>query len=172
MLKTTGKDQTRISIITAISQNYVIGKDNKLPWNIPQDLRRFRDLTKFHPVIMGRKTYESIGKPLPNRKNIVVTRDVNSFQIEKDVILLDNLTNSIEVAKEIDTDEIFIIGGSSIYKQSLGLVDRIYLTLIHKIYEGDSYFPDYSEFDVVVEKETHTHNSINYTFYTLDRGSA
>lgn len=125
-----------LSLIVAMSQNNVIGDKNKLLWNLKEDLRRFKDITTGHPIIMGRKTYESIGKPLPNRKNIIITRsDIN---IDGCIVV-----HSIEEAINMfpNDEEIFIIGGAEIYKQTIGKVDKMYLTVILEDYEGDAFFP-------------------------------
>jgi dihydrofolate reductase len=130
-----------INIIAAISENNVIGKDNQLLWNLPRDMQHFRKLTTGHPIIMGRKTYESIGRPLPNRTNIVVSRNPD-FVAPEGCIAATSLLNAIGKAKEIDS-EIFIIGGGEIYKHALyqGMVDKIYLTIIHHIFDGDTEMP-------------------------------
>lgn len=127
-----------ISIIVAVAKNNVIGKDNKLPWHLPEDLKHFKELTSGHTVIMGRKTFESIGRPLPNRKNIVISRNENFKANDMEVV------HSIEQALDLtkNEDEVFIIGGAEIYKQALLLVNKIYLTRINKDYEGDAYFPE------------------------------
>jgi dihydrofolate reductase len=126
-----------ISIIAAVSNNGVIGVDNKLPWDLPEDLKRFKELTTGNVVIMGRKTYESIGKPLPNRINIVITRNKDFFA--PDVIV----TNSLESAllKAGGDKDIFIIGGGEIYKQSMNFVDKLYITEVDMGVEGDTTFP-------------------------------
>lgn len=125
-----------LSLIVAMSQNNVIGDKNKLLWNLKEDLRRFKEITTGHPIIMGRKTYESIGKPLPNRKNIIVSRsDIN---IDGCIVV-----HSIEEAINMfpNDEEIFIIGGAEIYKQTIEKVDKMYLTVILEDYEGDAFFP-------------------------------
>ena len=126
------------SIIVATSENGVIGVDNKLPWYLPEDLKRFKKLTENNVVIMGRKTYESIGKPLPNRFNIVISRN-------KDLTIPGCLVvNSLEKAlyKAGSDKKVFIIGGGEIYRQSLEYVDKIYLTKVHINVEGDTTFPN------------------------------
>ena len=122
-----------INIIVAASLNNVIGKDNKLLWRQSADLKRFKELTTGKTVVMGRKTYESIGKPLPNRRNIVITRQ--SIEIPGCEVI-----NSLEEALKIDS-EIFILGGGEIYQKSIILADKIFLTLIETEIEGDTYFP-------------------------------
>jgi len=125
-----------LSLIVAVSDNYVIGNKNELPWKLSGDLKHFRATTTGHPVIMGRKTYESIGRLLPNRMNIIVTRNTN-YKIEGAEIV-----NSIEEARDIVKDkEAFIIGGSNIYKQSMDIVDSLYITHVKAEIDGDAYFP-------------------------------
>jgi dihydrofolate reductase len=125
-----------ITLIAACSKNKVIGKDNTLIWNIPGDLKRFKELTTGHTVLMGRKTFESIGKPLPNRRNVILTRD-KDFKAEGCLVYSD-----LREVLELFGNDLFIIGGEQIYKQTIGYADYIELTLIHKEFEGDSYFPE------------------------------
>ena len=149
-----------ISIIAAMAKNRVIGKNNALPWNLPEDLEHFRQLTLGKPLIMGQRTFESIGKPLPQRINIILSRD-------------DNFSPSgCFVAKSIDEAlkqtkgaiEVMIIGGASVYKQFLPLTNKMYLTMVEEDFEGDAYFPEFSyneweETERVVNK--------GYSFITL-----
>lgn len=157
----------KISIIAALSKNRVIGKDNKLIWHLPEDLKRFKTLTSGHPIIMGRKTFESIGKPLPNRTNIVITKD--SGMHPRGVILKHNIEDAIKEAKKIEKEEIFIIGGGQIYQQSIKLADRLYLTIIDKNFEGDAFFPDYSDFKKIISEEPGESNGFNYQYIVLER---
>lgn len=132
-----------ISIIVAKSNNNVIGKNNSLIWSLPADMKFFKEKTTGHCIITGRKNYESIPKkfrPLPNRTNIVITRQKDYSA--PGAIVVDSIEKAIQKAKETDDNEIFIIGGAEIYKQSLHLVDRIYLTQIHHTFEGDTFFPE------------------------------
>ena len=124
-----------ITIIAAVSRNGVIGINNTLPWSLPKDLKRFKSLTTGNTVVMGRKTFESIGKPLPNRRNIVVTRDTEWKHEGVEVI------NDLYDIVKYD-GSIFIIGGSEIYKQSMGLAGELELTIIDKDFEGDTFFPE------------------------------
>jgi len=139
-----------ISIIVAVSKNGVIGVDNKLPWNLPEDLKRFKELTTGNVVIMGRKTYESIGKPLPNRINIVVTRDKNFFV--PGVLSANSLDSAL--LKAGGNKDIFIIGGGEIYKQSMGFVDKLYITEVDMEVEGDTTFPTISNTWNISNEET------------------
>ena len=126
-----------ITIIAACSKNLVIGKDNQLIWKVPGDLKRFKELTTGNPILMGRKTFESIGKPLPNRLNIILTKD-KSFQ--KDGCLIYNSID--DVLPLFEKQNLWVIGGGEIYRQFMDKSDKIELTLIHKDFEGDSYFPE------------------------------
>ena len=128
----------QISIIVAVSQNGVIGKDNQLIWRLPDDLKRFKRLTLGHPMIMGRKTYDSIGKPLPGRTSIVVSRNPN-LSIEG-VLVANTFEEALEKAAFTGADEVFVIGGGNIYEESLQLADKIYLTDVHTVIDGDTFF--------------------------------
>ncbi|MDA3779394.1 MAG: dihydrofolate reductase [Bacteroidales bacterium] len=127
-----------ISIIVAVAENNVIGKNNKLLWHIPRDMKHFKETTMGHHIISGRKTFESFGKPLPKRTNIIVTRNNNYTQ--EGCIIVNSLEDALDYAKN-DT-EIFIIGGGEIYKQALNFADRIYLTKVHHSFDGDTFFPE------------------------------
>lgn len=157
----------KISLIAAISENRVIGKDNALLWHISEDLKRFKELTKGHPVIMGRKTYESIGRLLPNRKNIIITRDVD-YKLEGAVIV-NSLEEALRQAQSISTDEIFIIGGGQIFEQAIQIADKLYLTIVHTTIEGDTFFPDYSQFSKVISKKDSSNEEFSYTFLDLEK---
>jgi len=129
-----------ISLIAAMAENRVIGRDSALPWHLPRDMRRFKELTTGHAVIMGRKTYDTLGKPLPNRRNVVITRN-RSYGVP-----------GVEVFHTLDDalcavtapDEVFIAGGAEIYALALPRVDRIYLTVVHAWLDGDTYFPGFT----------------------------
>ena len=130
--------KSELTIIAAASANNVIGFDNKLIWNIPKDLKRFKELTQGHSVIMGRKTFESLPSPLPNRRNIVVTR--NKEYSPEGIEVFSSVEDAIDVCK--DDLQPFIIGGGEIYSQTINLVDKIELTRVYKDYQGDTFFPD------------------------------
>ena len=130
--------KSELTIIAAASINNVIGFDNKLKWNIPKDLKRFKELTQGHSVIMGRKTFESLPSPLPNRRNIVVTR--NKEYSPEGIEVFSSVEDAIDVCK--DDLQPFIIGGGEIYSQTINLVDKIELTRVYKDYQGDTFFPD------------------------------
>lgn len=157
----------KISLIAALSENGVIGKTGRLPWYIPEDLKRFRSLTTGHAVVMGRKTFESIGRTLPNRMNIIVSRNV-LFKAENALTTTD-LETALELAKKYEKREIFIIGGGQIYKETIPYADRLYLTLVHKDIQGDTYFPDYSQFTRVISSEDKDNGKYKYTFLVLEK---
>ena len=127
-----------ISIIVAVSKNGVIGKDNQLLWRLPDDLKRFKQLTLGHPMIMGRKTFESIGKPLPGRTSIVITSQ-EDFKVEG-ALVAHSLSEALETARGIEDSEAFIIGGGEIYKLALPLADKLYVTEVKTILDGDTFF--------------------------------
>lgn len=157
-----------ISIIAALDQKRGIGKDNKLLWHIPEDLQRFKRLTSGHPVIMGRKTFESIGRVLPNRTNIIVTRN-SSFLIPNSIIV-NSLEEAITEAKESPgAEEIFIIGGGQIFQQAFPLALKLYLTVVDGSFDADTFFPDYSMFTKVIRKEEGRSGEYSYTFIDLER---
>jgi dihydrofolate reductase len=127
-----------ISIIVAASRNHVIGKDNQLIWRLSADLKRFKALTTGHTIIMGRKTFESIGKPLPNRHSVIITRQ-EEYKVEGCTVV-HSLEEALEAAKK--EEKVFIIGGGSIYKEAIDKADSLYLTLVHHNFEGDTFFPE------------------------------
>lgn len=156
-----------ISIIVAIAQNGVIGGENSLLWHISEDLQRFKRITGGHTVVMGRKTYESIGRPLPNRTNVVITRQTD-YKAEGCTIV-----NSLEAAIEMSGEEVFIIGGGEIYARAMPLADRFYLTRVCADYEGDVSFPEWNaaEWDLV-DSERHERGEAfphPFEFLTYDR---
>lgn len=159
----------RLSIIVAVSQNNVIGKNNKLLWHLPKDLKFFKATTMGKPVILGRKTFDSVGKPLPGRINIVVSRKIN-LKISGCTVV-----NSLSLAiKSVEnTDEVFIAGGGEIYRQALPIADRIYLTRVLKNFEGDTNFPqlNHSEWKIVSEEKhfADEKHDCDFTFTVLDR---
>ena len=172
---------SKIAVIAAIGRNRVLGKKNELLWHIPDDLKRFKQLTLGHPVIMGRKTFDSImniiGKPLPGRTNIVVTRNpmpeerFHASHSTEEVFFVASISEAIEKAKTCPgAEEIFIGGGGQIYKEALPLVDKLYLTLIDDEKEGDSFFPPYEpQFTKVVFEENREHEELKYRWVDLER---
>ena len=159
-----------IAIVVAAAENNVIGKDNGLIWHLPADLRHFKQVTMGHPMLMGRKTFESIGKPLPGRTSIIITTQKD--YAAKGCIVTHSLQEAVEQAKALD-EEICIIGGAEIYRQALPLTDSIYLTRIHHSFEGDVFFPEIKEEEwEAVEQEHHEpdeKNKYSYSFITLKR---
>lgn len=128
-----------VKILVACDENRVIGKNNTLIWHLPADLKRFKELTTGQVIIMGRKTYESIGRPLPNRINIVITRQTG-YQPEG-VIIVHSLEEALLKAKSLHRGDIYVVGGAEIYEQSMDLADEIELTQLHDIFDGDAFFP-------------------------------
>ncbi len=129
-----------LSLLVAADEQNVIGKDNQLPWHLPNDLKYFKNQTWGMPILMGRKTFESIGKPLPGRKSIVISRNSNWNQ--EGVTLVHSIEEAIQKTQELDVKEIFVIGGAQIFESAFPLADRIYLTRIHHRFEGDVFFPE------------------------------
>ncbi|GAA0369232.1 dihydrofolate reductase [Bacillus horti] len=154
-----------ISMIACSSQNGVIGQDNDMPWHLPEDLKFFKKTTLGHTVVMGRKTFESIGKPLPQRRNIIITRSKDFLPEGCEVM------HSVEEVLQVEGD-IFITGGAQLYEQFLPHADRIYLTVIHEDIEGDTFFPSLDQSWEVIEErkgQRDEKNPYEYTFYTYER---
>lgn len=175
-------NKPRISIVAAIGKNREIGKDNDLLWNIPEDRKRFREITWGHPVIWGRKTFESvltyIHKAPPGRTNIVVTRNRDDFlhrHPELDsgspkLIIVDSLEEALQKAKPSEgADEIFIGGGGQLWEQSMTQIDRLYLTIVQGDYTADTFFPDYSDFKKIISEENHESGEYTYKFLVLEK---
>jgi len=161
----------RVSMVVAASENNVIGKDNKLPWNLPKDMKYFKNLTNGHPIIMGRKTLEALGKPLPNRTNIVITRQAN--YLPAGVLVAATPEKALELAFQHEINEAFIIGGGEIFHLMLPLTNRVYLTRVHAIVDGDAYFPVLSPDDWrLVSEEKHEADDkhlYSFSFEVFDR---
>lgn len=156
-----------ISIIVAVGKNNAIGKDNKLFWDIPNDLKHFKKITSGHIVIMGDKTYESIGMLLPNRKNIILSLDKN-YEVEGAEVK-NSLEDVLSEYKDSE-EEVFVIGGGIIYKLALPFVDKLYITLVENSpRNADTFFPDYSEFKNIVSQENHEENGLKYSFLEMTR---
>jgi dihydrofolate reductase len=160
-----------ISHIVAVSENNVIGKNNRLPWQMPADIACFNRITKGHYVIMGRKNYESEGKALKERINIVITRN-RKFKIN-DGIIVHSLKDALDIPRKNKEEEVFIVGGGTIYEQSIDIADRIYLTRIHTIIEGDVFYPELNKTDWKLVSEIFNNkdnrNPFNYTFCIYER---
>ena len=140
----------KITLVAAIASNNVIGKENSLPWNIPEDLKRFKQMTSGHTILMGRKTFDSIGRPLPNRQNIVMTKDEN-FEREG-IKVINDFYEALELIKESNED-VFVIGGSKIYELFEPVANSLAITRILKDFEGDAFFPDINWDLWQIEKE-------------------
>ncbi|HCE55974.1 MAG: hypothetical protein APF83_09450 [Lutibacter sp. BRH_c52] len=159
-----------VTIMAAIAANNALGKDNQLIWYLPADLKRFKKTTLNHAVIMGRKTYESLGKPLPNRTNILITRDKN-YKAEGCVVV-NSLKKALKIAEEVDENP-FILGGAEIYKQAMPFTDKLDITFVHHQFDADVFFP---EIDKTIWKETSRenfkadeNNKYDYSFVTFER---
>ncbi len=165
----------KVSLIVAVSENKVIGKDNDLVWHLPTDMKFFKDTTKHHFVIMGRRNFESIPhkyRPLPNRTNVVVSRQEN-FEAEG-CIVVKSIEEAIDLAKKANDNEPFVIGGGQIYKYALDnkLIDRVYLTRVHTEIEGDTFFEDLDESWELVNEKHHPEDDrhcFSFTFQTFER---
>ncbi|WP_019613285.1 type 3 dihydrofolate reductase [Psychromonas ossibalaenae] len=160
----------KVSMIAAMAEDRVIGLDNKMPWHLPADLQFFKRVTLGKPVIMGRKTYQSIGRPLPGRKNIVLTRDKN-LEIQG-VSCVQTVEQALDLVQGVE--EVMVIGGATIYQQFLNRATRLYLTFIDFKTQGDTQFPDYQAAADWSESDREAHladqkNVYNYQFVTLER---
>ena len=194
---TNDKTNIKLSSIVCIAKNHAIGKENAMIWHIPEDLKHFKRTTMGKPIIMGRKSYESLGKPLPGRANIVISRTYENLpeneasQIHKDMEnvgtkpqsktsthRVKSIEESIKLAKKIAEsdakDEVFITGGGEIYKQTLPYTERLYITILDREYDADTFFPElnWDEWNII-EKEEHSaeveKDRPAFTFYTLER---
>jgi len=158
------------TIVVAMGEKNEIGFENQLLWHLPKDLKHFKEITSGHPVIMGRKTYESIGKPLPNRTNIVVSRKTDWF--EEGILIVGSIKEAVKFAKKID-EEVFIIGGGKIYEQTMDIVDKLEVTLVKADLEADTFFP---KIDPKIWKKTDEichekdeKNQYDFCFQTFER---
>lgn len=167
----------KTSIVAALGNNRVLGLNNELLWHIPDDLKRFKQLTQGHPVIMGRKTFESIvsllGKPLPGRTNIVITRDAQykaHVMPDAEFVVAASVNEALQYARSLVTDEVFVIGGGQIYTAALPQTDKLYLTCIDDTKDGDTFFPPYeNDFTNKVFEEVREWNGLKYTWVDLER---
>lgn len=163
----------RISLIAAVAENGVIGRQGQLPWRLSDDLRRFKQLTMGHTIIMGRRTWESIGRALPGRRTVVVSRRPDFRTNAEGVETASDLDQALAIAKAAGDKEVFIIGGAELYRESLGRADRLYLTRVQTVVEGDTSFPEIAWKNwQLVESEDHDANEKNehpYRFETYDR---
>jgi dihydrofolate reductase len=158
-----------VSIIAAMDRNHLIGNKNQLPWHLPADFAHFKSVTMGKPIIMGRKTYESIGKPLPGRTNIVLSRNPD-IQIEG-VLCVNTFDDALTLVS--DAEEVMIIGGSTIYEMLLPQVDRMYITYVDAEFEGDAWFPQFDESQWLekesVKRQADEKNRYNCRFVTLEK---
>lgn len=168
----------KISIIVAMDQKRGIGKNNKIPWRIKEDLVRLKNLTKNHVVILGRKTYDSMvfyynrtGNPMPGKLYIVITHDKNYKPARENAMTANSLKETLNFARShlAKLGEVFVIGGQQIFEQTIGLADKLYLTIVEGDYECDTFFPDYSAFKKVISKESRESESYKYKFLELER---
>lgn len=169
-------DDMKLALIWAMSRNRVIGRNNALPWHLPEDLKYFRRVTMGKPVIMGRKTWESIGRPLPGRSNIVISRHAD-YAVPEGVRVVSSLQAAMALAEKIclieGTDEAIVMGGAEIYAQALPLADRLYLTQVHADVHGDAWFPeiDLQQWQELGREdfEADGPNPYDYSFVVLER---
>jgi dihydrofolate reductase len=158
----------KISLIVAMGENRVIGVDNRMPWHLSADLKRFKQITMGKPLVMGRRTHESIGRPLPGRRNIVLTSDRD--YTAPGCVVVHNLPDALS---EADADEVMVIGGSSLYETFLPKADRLYLTLIHREFAGDTFFPEFEwkEWSEIerLDVEDDPDSGLSYSFLVLER---
>ena len=160
-----------ISMIVAVAENNVIGKDNGMLWHIPADLKYFKAVTMGHHIIMGRKTHEAMGRVLPGRTNVIISRQEN-YEVE-DAIVVHSLEEALKVAEQNGETEAMILGGGTIYEQAISMANRIYLTRIYASFEGDTFFPELDE-NVWIETKQDRHeadekNPIAYDFLEYER---
>ena len=159
-----------ITLIVAMGKNREIGKENQLLWHLPKDLKHFKELTSGYPIIMGRKTYESIGKPLPNRTNIVISRKNDWF--EEGILIVGSIKEAVKFAKKID-EEVFVIGGGNIYEQTIDFADKLEVTLVDAVLDADTFFPKINE--KVWQKTNEEYhqkdekNEFDFCFQTFER---
>lgn len=157
----------KISMIAAMDSKMGIGKNGTLPWSIPEDLQRVRSLTKGHTIIMGRKTFESIGHPLPDRTNIILTRNLSYNSMGCPIVT--SLNEAIRMAKDNGESEVFIFGGGDVFAQGIALADELYLTIVEGDFGADTFFPDYSDFTRKIFEEEHQSGKYKYKFLTLGK---
>jgi len=163
-----------ISIIAVMDEHRGIGKDDRIPWHIKEDLIRFKNLTVGKTVIMGRKTFESVlsyyaksKNPIPNRKHIVVTHDAIYHPTTADTYVAHSIEEAIELAKKIEPNEVFISGGGQLFTQGIQYADKLYLTIVKGTFDADTYFPDYSRFSNVISSVQKQDDTYTYTFLEL-----
>lgn len=161
----------RINHIVAMAENRVIGRDGGMPWHIPEDFKFFKETTMGHAMIMGRKTWESIGRALPGRLTIVITRN-HDYKVPPTVVVKSTLEDAVAYCREHQSQwgaECFIVGGGELYKQSMLRVDRIYLTMIHKSIDGDTFYPEIPASFAKIKEEHHMDSPTPYSFTTWEK---
>ena len=159
----------KISIIVAVGRNREIGFKNKLLWDLPEDMAHFKKITTGHVVILGDRTFESIGKPLPNRTSIIITLK-EDYQAPEGCYVVHSVDDAIAKAKELDPEgEVFVIGGARIYRLLLPHTEKLYITEVDDAPEADTFFPDYAEFSKTISEETHETDNFTFTFKELTR---
>jgi len=161
-----------ISLLVAMGRNHVIGLNNDMPWHLPKDLKFFKEKTVNHTIVMGRKTYNSIGRILPQRKHVILTKSKH-ISFPKEVEVMHDISQIQELAKNNPNDELFVIGGGNIFEQILPIADRMYITLIDEKFEGDVFFPEFSnnEWTLTSKKQgvKDQENPYDYYFLQYDR---
>jgi dihydrofolate reductase len=160
-----------ITIIAAAGENNSLGKDNDLVWHLPDDFKRFKELTSGNHILMGRKTFETFPKPLPNRTHLIITRQ-NDYSVPEKCFTFDSIQSSLDEVLEHSDNNIWIIGGGEIYKQSMEIADRIELTRVHSDFEADTFFPEIGEEWELVSEEYHPsdeRHKYDFTYLTYDR---
>lgn len=159
----------KLSLIVAMATNYSIGLNNQMPWHLSADLKKFKQITMGHPIIMGRKTFESIGRPLPGRQNIIISRD--PYYEQQGCLVFNNLDSALQSCAEID--EVFVIGGATLYAATLAQADRLYITQIQQTFVGDTWFPeiDLQQWQEVARNDINDDISVefNYSFIVYER---
>jgi dihydrofolate reductase len=168
------KNKPILSAIVAMAENRAIGKDNKLLWHIPEDLKHFKNTTMGKPMIMGRKSFESLPGMLPGRPHIVISRSMVLAHESDQFHGVQSIKDAIELASTLNQEEIFITGGGEIYKQTLGMLDRLYLTIVHHEYDGDTFFPaiDWDQWtisDTIEHEADENNNRPAFTIMTLEK---
>lgn len=173
--------KVKISMIAAMAENRVIGNKDKIPWHIREDLIRFKEKTTGHPMIIGRKTFESLlayykrsGKPMPKRTNVIVTRDKKYAEYVSinqliDTFVANSLEEAFKIARQKEKEEILVAGGAQVFDQAIKYADRLYLTIVKGDFEGDAFFPDYSDFKKVIAKKESKDDNYKYTFLDLEK---
>lgn len=159
-----------VTLIVAMGKNRAIGKDNQLLWHLPNDLKHFKEMTSGHPIVMGRKTYESIGKPLPNRTNIVISRQKEWF--EEGILIVGSIKEALKFAQKIDPD-VFVVGGGHIYEQTIAEADRLEVTWVDAEIEADTFFPEidlslWEKTNEIAHEKDEKHE-FNFCFQTFER---